>query len=310
MILACGEALIDFISKVDDEGNTLFEPCPGGSPLNTAVAAARLGVPTGFLGRLSTDMFGEQLMGHIEANRIDPSFVLRSDAPSTFSFVRRKADDSSEYAFYAKDSATWDLTREDIPSDLVGKIDCFQFGSISMLMLPFADTVTDFIAREGGNVVVSFDPNIRPGMIESREDYLKQFERWVGNSTIVKMSDEDLHWLYPGLTVDKGLDEVLALGPALAVFTLGDRGAVARNENGNAAVPIFRMPLIDTVGAGDTFHGSLLAWLHRRKLMTRPLLQRLSPEKLREALRFAVKAAAVNCSRRGADPPWSGQVEE
>ena len=309
MILTCGEALIDFMSKMDDKGNPLFEPCPGGSPLNTAVAAARLGVPTGFLGRLSTDMFGDQLMNHVKANGIDQSFILRSGAPSTFSFVKRKADDSSEYAFYAKDSATWDVKKDDLPSELTGKIKCFQFGSISMLMQPFADTVTDFIARERDKIVVSFDPNIRPKMIETHRDYLKKFEKWVGCSSIVKMSDEDLIWLYPELTIDAGLDKMLALGASLAVVTCGKKGAVARTKNADVTVPTSKMPVVDTVGAGDTFHGSLLVWFYRRELLDRTLLAQLSSEKLREALRFAVKAAAINCSRRGADPPWSDQIE-
>ena len=309
MILTCGEALIDFISHTDSEGNLLFKPCPGGSPLNTAIAVARLGVPAGFLGRLSTDMFGDQLMEHLTRNGIDLSFVLRSDAPSALSFVKKKADDSAQYAFYAENSATWDLKNADIPYGLSGRAACFQFGSISMLMRPFSDTVAGFIAQWRDSVVVSFDPNIRPEMIASRRDYLEKFEKWVPCCTIVKMSDEDLAWLYPELSIEDGLFRMLEMGASLAVITCGEKGAMARNAEKSVSVPLYTMPLMDTVGAGDTFHGSMLAWLYRRRLLDRSSLAHMPEAKLREALRYAVKAAAINCSRQGADPPWSDQLK-
>jgi fructokinase len=304
MILACGEALIDFISQKDKDGHVLYEPCPGGSPFNTAVTIGRTGVPIGFLGRLSNDMFGELLMDHIKQNKIDPSYVLRSDEPSTLSFVKKKDDNTSEYAFYANGSATWNLLKNDIPAGLNQKIKCFQFGSISMTMHPFADTVEDFISREKDNLIISFDPNIRPGMIGSHETYLQKFQQWGQCCTIIKMSDEDLEWLYPGCSISDGLKKILSLGPALAVITCGGKGAVARNHITEVTVPIYEMPMIDTVGAGDTFHGTLLAWFYRRDLMDRTRLSQLTEEKLREVLQYAIKAAAINCSRRGTDPPW------
>jgi fructokinase len=308
MILACGEALIDFISQKDKGGNILYEPCPGGSPFNTAVAIGRIGVPVGFMGRLSSDMFGDLLMDYISRNKIDSSFVFRSDEPSTLSFVKKKDDNTSEYAFYARGSATWNMVKNDIPSGLSQNIKCFQFGSISMTMQPFADTIEDFITREKDNIVISFDPNIRPGMIDSHEEYLKKFQQWGRCCTIIKMSDEDLEWLYPGYSISDGLEKILSLGPALAVITCGEKGAVARNNNIEIAVPIHELPMVDTVGAGDTFHGALLAWFYRQGLMDRKQLYQLPNDKLREALQYAIIAAAINCSRRGADPPWMDQM--
>ncbi|MBT4288940.1 MAG: carbohydrate kinase [Deltaproteobacteria bacterium] len=310
MILACGEALIDFISQKDSSGNILYEPCPGGSPFNTAVTIGRTGVPVGFLGRLSNDMFGDLLMDYINQNKIKPAFVLRSNEPTTLSFVKKRDDKTSEYAFYAQNSATWNIVKNDIPPRLSQKIKCFQFGSISMTMQPFADTVEDFIAREKDNIIISFDPNIRPGMIKNHQAYLEKFEKWSRCCSIIKMSDEDLEWLYPGSSLEDGLEKILNLGAVLAIVTCGEKGVIARNKKAAVAVPIYDLPLVDTVGAGDTFHGTLLAWLYRQGLMERSLLYQLSEEKLREAVQYAIKAAAINCSRRGADPPWADQMQD
>jgi fructokinase len=184
-------------------------------------------------------------------------------------------------------------------------------------MEPIASTIENFILRERGlnRAVISFDPNVRPFMIRDRDAYMGRFAQWVSASTIIKISSEDSAFLYPGLDPEQALRKMLAMGPKLAVCTLGHQGAVAilRRDDGIeclAHVPAVRVPaIVDTVGAGDTFHGALLSWLELRGKMSLAALANLAKTDMCNALGFANTAAAIVCSRRGADPPALKEVE-
>jgi fructokinase len=317
MILCCGEALIDMLPRKAGE-ETSFLPCPGGSPYNTAIAIGRLGVPVGFLGRLSTDFFGEILVKRLVENGVSADCIVRSGENSTLAFV--KLDDGAEpqYVFYTEGSADRSLAPADLPPALPASVNCILFGSISMTMEPIASTIEALIRREAdrgaGAPIVSLDPNIRPFMIRHREAYVKRFEGWLRDVAIAKVSGADFDFIYPGLGLEGSLQRILGLGPRLVVSTLGPQGALAllRRENGallRVNAPVVDLPVADTIGAGDTFHGALLAWLDRRGKMSRPALAALDEAELYEALFFANKAASLVCSRHGAEPPGLNEVE-
>jgi fructokinase len=318
MIICCGEALIDMVRTPGGEG---FLPLPGGSPYNTAVAIGRLGAPVQFLGRFSIDFFGEILVKGLRENNVGDGLIVRSSQNSTLAFVNLEKDKEPEYVFYTEGSADRSFELADLPKNLPADASCILFGSIAMTMEPAASTVETLIIREGKRKnadqvpVISFDPNIRPFMIKNKEAYIKRFEKWLTVCTVVKISSADFDFIYPGLSIEQAVQKTLSLGPSLVICTLGPKGAMAvlRGKGGKTirvAAPVVDLPVVDTIGAGDTFHGAFLSWLEINGKMSGKALEGLGEEDLYKALLFANKAASIVCSRRGADPPSLKEVEE
>ncbi|GHV80771.1 ribokinase [Spirochaetia bacterium] len=317
MILACGEALIDMVPI---QGNG-FLPCPGGGPYNTAIAIGRLGVPVRFLSRLSTDFFGEILVDRLIKNNVGVDLIPRTDQNSTLAFVKLEEGKEPQYIFYTEGAADRSFSVEDLPKKLPPEIRCIFFGSISLTVEPSASTIESLIVREGGKnsnaadgPVISLDPNVRPFMIRDKNAYVRRFEGWVAASTIAKISEADFDFIYPGLGLEQSLEKVLGMGPRLALTTLGPRGALAllRKDDGSllrVSAPVVDLPVVDTIGAGDTFHGAFLSWLELRGKMSRTALPALTEAELYDALFFANRAASLVCSRQGAEPPTLAEVE-
>jgi fructokinase len=274
-------------------------------------------VPVCFWGKLSTDFFGDMLINRLVQNHVGTDLITRSDGHSTLAFVNITADNEPQYVFYTEGSADRSLSIQDIPLGLPSGIRCILFGSISMTMEPIASAVEGLIARERrwGNSapVISFDPNVRPFMIGDKKTYIRRLETWLASSTIVKISAADLSFIYPDVEPEKSLQKILALGPRLVIVTLGTEGAAAllRREDGGiirAKAPVVELPVVDTIGAGDTFHGAFLSWLELEGKMSHSALGSLSEQELYEALYFANKAASLVCSKQGAEPPSLTEV--
>ena len=327
MILSCGEALIDMVPvQIPGRGNG-FLPCPGGSPYNTAIAIGRLGVPVRFLSRLSTDFFGEILVNWLIKNNVGIDLIPCTDQNSTLAFVKLEKGKEPQYIFYTEGTADRSFSPEDLPQKLPPEIRCILFGSVSMTMEPSASTIEALIAqssivREGGKnsntiddrPIISLDPNVRPFMIRDKSAYVRRFEGWVASATIAKISEADFDFIYPDLGLEKSLKKILGMGPRLALTTLGPKGALAllRKDNGSilrVSAPVVDLPVVDTIGAGDTFHGAFLSWLELNGKMSHPVLEALTEAELYDALFFANRAASLVCSRQGADPPTLKEVE-
>jgi len=304
MILSVGELLIDFIGSTE-EG---FVPFPGGSPYNTAIAMGRLGAPTEFFSRISTDMFGQQLVSHLRAQKVGISYAPRSKDPTILSFIKMEAGGKPEYAFFANGCADRMMQPSDLPFPLPKEVQAVQIGSISLVLEPGASSIVGFIEKVHSSVVVSYDPNIRASLIPDHAAYAQRFEKLVGMSDIIKLSDEDLYWLYPGLTWEQGVDKILQLGTTLVALTRGEGGAVLTTAQTRVEQPMVSFGLADTVGAGDTFHGALLAYLYDHELLTKEQIRQLSHDQLQSAGAYATQAAGINCSRKGADPPWKKEM--
>ena len=301
MILCCGELLIDFIGS-NHEKNT-YTGFPGGSPYNTAIAASRLGAPTGFFSRISTDMFGVQLKEYLEKQGVNLAYACFSPDPTILSFIKMGADGKPQYAFFPHGCADRMMQVSDLPLPLPPEVQAVLIGSISLILEPGASTIVEFISQIHQNTVISFDPNIRASLIPDQNAYVNRFETLAGWSDVVKLSDEDLNWLYPNLTWQEGMDRLLNLGTALVALTRGAEGAVLRTKTAEVTQPVVSFGLEDTVGAGDTFHGALMAFLHKNGLLEKTLIHSLSEDMLSAGAAFAAKAAGLNCSRKGADPP-------
>ncbi|MDR1467749.1 MAG: carbohydrate kinase [Spirochaetaceae bacterium] len=317
MILCCGEALIDMVKGTVPGRGACFIPCPGGSPYNTAIAIGRLGVPVTFWGKLSTDFFGDMLIKRLTQNQVGTGLITRSDSHSTLAFVNVPAGSEPEYVFYTEGAADRSLSVQDIPPALPSEVRCVLFGSIAMTMEPVASAVETFVARERARgdaaPVISFDPNVRPFMISDKPAYTRRLETWLAASTIVKISVADVRFLYPDETLEQSLQNILARGPRLVIVTVGAEGAEAllRREDGSlirAKAPVVDLPVVDTIGAGDTFHGAFLSWLELKGKMSLPALASLSEQELTDALYFANTAASLVCSKQGAEPPSLAEV--
>jgi fructokinase len=300
--------------------NEGFLPLPGGSPYNTAIAIGRLGAGVMFLGKFSKDFFGEMLLKRLRENQVKDDLVVRSEQNSTLAFVKLEEGKEPEYVFYTEGTADRSLKIEELPP-LPEDVLCISFGSISMTMEPTASAIETLILRENTRQglkkeapVISFDPNIRPFMIRDKGAYINRMEKWIAASTIVKISTADFDYIYPGLECEKALHKILTMGPRLAIATLGPEGALAllRRNDGNVTrvqAPVVDVPIKDTIGAGDTFHGAFLSWLDLNGKMSRSSLASLTETELYDALFFANKAASLVCTRRGADPPTLSQVK-
>ncbi|MGC9446940.1 carbohydrate kinase family protein [Cereibacter johrii] len=306
MILCCGEALIDMLPRETIAGEAAFAPYAGGAVFNTAIALGRLGAPVGFFSGLSTDLFGVQLAETLAASGVETDLCARSDRPTTLAFVRLTNGQAS-YAFYDENTAGRLLATADLPA-LPDRVSTLFFGGISLVNEPAAATFEALMAREAVGRVTMLDPNIRPGFIADETAYRARIGRMIALADILKLSDEDLHWLEgPGEipTLARGL---LARGPKLVLVTEGAAGAraiTATQDRFCAATPV---QVADTVGAGDTFNAGILAALHEAGALSGSALASLSPETLDAALSLGTRAAAVTVSRPGANPPWADEL--
>ena len=302
-IALLGEALIDFTST----GTLAFQGHPGGSPFNTAVACARLGQPTGFLTQISRDLFGEALVEHLRANGVDLRFVLRSDAPSTLAFVEH-APGTNRYAFFRTGAADAGYAPRPLP-ELPAETTFLHFGSISLLQEPAAGAIEAMVAANAGRRIVVLDPNVRANMIPDLAAYRRRFSGWLAHTDLVKLSDEDVELLAPGRSPAQAAEGWLAAGPSAVVITYGGSGAILhRRGAGPMEVSAPSVAVVDTIGAGDTFTAGLSVAMAQREVARAEQLRSLPDETWREIMRFAATAAALNCTRAGANPPRLAEV--
>jgi fructokinase len=307
MILCAGEALIDMLPRTAVSGEAAFAPYAGGAVFNTAIALGRLGTPTGFFTGLSTDLFGQVLEAALADSGVDAGRAARSDRPTTLAFVTL-TDGQARYAFYDEGTAGRMLAEADLPGDLDG-VGALFFGGISLAVEPCAHSYETLCLREAGRRVIMLDPNVRPGFIRDEAVYRARIDRMLAASDIVKLSDEDLHWLFGPGDLAALASAVLAKGPKLVCITEGAEGVTGYTATGAVRVAARRVEVVDTVGAGDTFNAGLLAGLSDAGLLTRNALAAGLPEDgLRAALDLGVRAAAVTVSRAGANPPRRAEL--
>jgi fructokinase len=301
MILCAGEALIDMLPRETDAGEPAFAPYAGGAVFNTAIALGRLDAPVGFFSGISTDLFGDLLIRPLEASGVDASFAHRSDRPTTLAFVTLK-DGHATYAFYDENTAGRMLSDADLPVVPDGVMALF-FGGISLVVEPCAGAYEALLTREADTHAVMIDPNIRPGFIKDEDAYRARLGRMIGNSDIVKVSDEDLIWLLGEGEIDELARQLLIAGPALVCVTEGAKGVRGYFSGGTVSVSSRKVEVVDTVGAGDTFNAGFLAALHERGALAKDRVRRLSADDIEAALSLGARAAAVTVSRAGANPP-------
>ncbi len=310
VITSIGEILIDFLPIVEQEATTGFRMHVGGSPYNVAMGVARLGQPVAFAGKVATDFFGRYMRAHAEAEGIDTRFLINADAQSTLAFVAYEDGDPA-YSFYGEGAADTLMNAADLPPALFDSTCMLHFGSISLLRGSTPDAVLFAAEQLKGRALLSFDPNLRPGLVRDEAGYRALLDRLFTLADLVKISAADLSWLMPGKPVAQAAADLLAHGPVLVVVTLGGDGALAlrAGEADPYRIPGVRVAVADTIGAGDSFNGGLLAALYERGATSRAALLALPPDQTIASLRFAAAVAAITCSRAGADPPRRAEVD-
>ncbi|MCX6099530.1 MAG: carbohydrate kinase [Candidatus Bipolaricaulota bacterium] len=308
-VLVAGEALIDFVQHPCNEGSG-FLPLPGGSPYNVAIGLARLGVATGFLGRLSKDLFGRMLRSYLETNGVDLAYLKEGDEPSTLAFVMPGANREPTYAFFGNGTADQAIRPTDLPAMFPATLRAVHVGSYSMACEPIGLALTKLMEREKGRRFLSLDPNIRPSMVGDRAAYLGKLQHWVELADLVKCSRADAAFILPDGDPRDLIERWLGCGPELVVLTAGGDEIVGSTRGTSVTVDVPRVKVADTVGAGDAFMSGLLAWLRNSGRLSGRQLAELGKDELATALTFAARVAAITCTRRGANPPSRAEVDQ
>lgn len=305
MISVIGEALIDLV----DEGSGRYQAHPGGGPANVAVALARLGVPCSMFARVSTDVLGRQLTAHLADNGVSLRDLVPATEPTTLAMASLDAGARASYSFYVNGTADWQWTTAELPDVLPPDVQALHTGSLALALAPGAQAIEKLLAAEHarGQVTISIDPNIRPALAAAHAGEVVRVERQLALAHVVKASDEDTTWLYPGVPVEEVAQTWRRLGPRVVVITLGERGAYALGPDGAGQLrPARPTRIADTVGAGDAFCAGLLDALGRRGLLGgagSAALSHLTAQELAEVVDWAILIATLTCERAGADPP-------
>ena len=308
MFVVCGEALMDVFSAGETATGMALDAQVGGSPFNAAVGLARLGQPVAFFSAVSRGFLGEHLMRALEAEGVDTSAVQRNDAPTTLSLIGLDAHRVPSYSFYGDGCADRQLTIDALASVPKG-IRVIHLGSYATVVDPIASTLRALVEREHARALIAYDPNVRLN-VEPELARWRDTLKWMLTRThLLKVSEEDLQLLLPDMSPEEFAADALGHGVKLVVVTRGGEGAVAWTPQVHARAPTVQVEVIDTVGAGDTFQAALLAWLAEQGTLSPASLQRLSSADLESALGFAARAAAITCSRRGADMPRRGELD-
>jgi fructokinase len=293
-----GEVLIDLIPEGADR-----KPVVGGGPANTAKALSKLGIETQFIDGISTDGYGQMAKDELVSAGVRIDCVKYSDKQTCIAIVSLSESGSATYEFVIEDTATFDFNLEWLPNPQTDRPSLLQIGTLATVIEPGASVLFEWAQSVAKFAPIVFDPNIRPAVISDRAQYVAQVERWIAISSAVKVSDEDIRWLYPALDIEQVVDDWLIKGPSLVVVTYGDKGLTGYRKSEIVSVDSVKVKVADTVGAGDTV-GAILV-----EAIVKYGLDNLTGARLKTMLKRAAKAAAITVSRVGANPPTSEELE-
>ena len=310
MLTVLGEAIVDLVA----EGDRTFVAHPGGSPLNVAVGLGRLGQPVSLAARLSKDAFGTMFRGHLDAAGVDPRHLVVADEPSSLAVATVDRAGVAKYDFWTEGTADWQWTDAELGQVVDDRTVALHTGSLVLELQPGAARIVELLreVRAGGRTTISYDPNVRLAKRGPVEAGRAAVEQVVEVADLIKVSSEDLEWLYPGEESEAVARRWAAAGPELVVVTLGGDGAIAVLASGGDAVrrPTPPTTVVDTVGAGDAFSSGLLGALHERgALGTGWRDGRVADLDLAAVIDRACLVAALTCAKAGANPPTRAELQ-
>jgi fructokinase len=297
-VWVAGEVLIDLIPEGVDR-----KPVVGGGPANTAMALAKLDIDTQFIDGISSDRYGQMAKNELVSTGVKLDYVKYSDKPTCLAIVSLSESGSATYEFVIENTATFDFTANWLPKSQAERPALLHIGTLATVIEPGASVLFEWAKSSAKVAPIVFDPNIRSAVIRDRNQYVMQVERWVSISSAIKVSDEDIKWLYPSLEIKQVVNDWLTKGPSLIVVTYGDKGIAGYRKDEKVSVDSIKVKVADTVGAGDTV-GAILV-----EAIVKDGLDSLVGSRLETMLKRAAKAAAITVSRVGANPPTSEELE-
>jgi fructokinase len=294
-IWVCGEVLIDVLPS---------GPVVGGGPANTAKALARLGHTVDFIDGISTDAYGVSARKELERDGVGLSLSLSSDKPTCTATVLLDSHGSASYEFLIGGTATFDFAHSWLPDAERLKPSVLHIGTLVTIVEPASSILYEWAVKTAEFAPVVFDPNVRSSVVADRDKYRAAVEKWVGISSVVKLSDEDISWLYPDQSMDEVAKNWIAGGASLVVVTRGAHGIIGYTEHGLEEVESAKVAVVDTVGAGDTVGAILVEGIINHSVSG------LQGQVLNAVLHRAAIAAGITVSRAGAQPPRLHELVE
>ena len=292
-IWVCGEVLIDILPT---------GPVVGGGPANTAKALARLGHDVHFIDGISTDAYGQSAREELLRDGVNLDLALASDKPTCTATVTLDAAGGASYEFLIDGTATFDFASSWLPDPYRYQPQVLHIGTLVTMIEPGASALYDWAMQVTELAPIVFDPNIRPSVQPDRDLYEAAVEKWAALSAVIKVSDDDLAWLFPGQSIEDVANRWINDGAFLVVVTQGANGLMGYTSDGRVEVPGIKVDVVDTVGAGDTV-GAIVV----EAMLTHGLIE-LRGDLLRSVLARAAAAAAITCSRKGAQPPYKHEL--
>jgi fructokinase len=294
-IWVCGEVLIDVLPT---------GPVVGGGPANTAKALARLGHAVEFVGGISTDSFGQLARKELERDGVGVGLALKSDKPTCTATVQLDKAGSATYKFVIDSTATFEFSPSWLPDPEKLKPSILQIGTLATVVEPGASVLFDWAVKCAEFAPIVFDPNVRPSFLGDRKKYCQAVEKWVGISSVVKLSDEDIAWLYPDQSLDEVAHRWLEGETSLVVVTRGAKGIIGYTHGASEEVESYVVDVVDDIGAGDTVGAILVEAIIQHSVAG------LVGHTLNTVLHRATVAAGITVSRAGAQPPRMHELVE
>ena len=298
-IWVCGEVLIDLIPGADG----VRVAHVGGGPANTAKALARLGHDVQFIDGISSDEYGQMSRTELLDDEVKLDLALRSEKPTCTAEVTLAADGGASYVFTIDETATFDFSESWLPDPSRYKPQVLHIGTLVTIIEPASTVLYNWAINVAEFAPIVFDPNIRPSVVGDRTRYAAAVEKWAAISSVIKLSDDDVNWLYPTESFESVAQRWISQGASVVVITRGSEGLVGFCAAGSVEVPGVKIEVADTVGAGDTV-GAILV-----EAMIEKGLENLQGEVLKATLHRAAVAAGITCSRKGAQPPYKHELK-
>jgi fructokinase len=298
-IWVCGEVLIDLIPGADG----VRVPHVGGGPANTAKALARLGHEVQFIDGISSDQYGVMSRKELLDDEVKLDLALKSDKPTCLAIVSLAENGGASYEFEIDGTATFDFSLDWLPDPSRYKPNVLHIGTLVTVIQPGADVLYDWAIRVAEFAPIVFDPNIRPAVMGDRDKYQMAVEKWAAISSVIKVSDDDMAWLYPDQKYQDVAQRWISDGAALVVITRGADGLLGITADGSIEVPGVKIEVADTVGAGDTVGAIIVEAMIEKGILN------LTDEVLKATLHRAAVAAGITCSREGAQPPYKHELK-
>ncbi len=292
-IWVAGEVLIDILPSVR---------AVGGGPANTAKALARLGFDVDFIDGISNDAYGVQTRRELERDGVGLKLSLISDKPTCTATVTLDSAGIASYEFLTAGTATFDFNRSWLPDPSMLKPSLLHVGTLATIIERGASVLFDWAVGVGEFAPIIFDPNIRPSVLPDRATYCAAVEKWIAISSIVKLSDADIDWLYPNETMDEVAHRWIEQGVSCVIITRGAHGLIGYTEHGMEEVDGAKVTVVDSVGAGDSVGAIICAGVIEHSVAE------LTGITLNEVLHKAAIAAGITCSREGAEPPYRHEL--